>query len=338
MDLIPLVLILSLFLSGFFSGSEIAFFSLSDAKIHALMKKRVKGAKLIYKVKSNPDRLLVTILVGNNIVNIGSSALATMWVTDTFGNAAVGAATGVLTLFVLTFGEIIPKSIANNYSMQIARFAAVPLFVLGVVFLPVSILFEGLSKIVNTMFKKKEDSAGELEAELRSMAVLGYRQGSIEAHEQKFIQKIFTLNDTRVTKAMTPYAEMFTISGERTINTVIKDIKQTHYSRLPVYIGEENKICGFLYIKDILKFPKNSWNQLQVKDIMRRVLFVDPNTILSDLYGDFVENQTHIGVVKNKSGEVVGLITMEDIIEEVLGDIEDETDFQKVATEAQLQS
>lgn len=326
MTIIIVVALVSILLSGFFSGTEIAFFSLNEAKIHSLVKKKVKGAKLLEKLKSNPERLLVTILIGNNIVNIGSSSLITSLVTQQYGSQAVGVATGMMIFLVLTFGEIVPKSIATTYSSQIARYTAFPIYLFQITLLPISFLFELISKFTLKIVSRGKKEEESTEEDLLSIAAIGYKKGTLEAHEHKVIRKILKLNDTRVSKVMTSKENMYVINGEDTLNTVIKKIKENHYSRLPVYLENTDNIVGFLITKDIISFPKYKWSELKVKDIMRKVLFVKDNMLLSELYPKLQTEKLHLAIVQDKTNNTVGLITLENIIEELLGEIYDETD------------
>lgn len=320
-----LLLTICIILSGLFSGSEIAFFSLSDAKIHTLVDQKIKGASYLKKIKLNSDKLLITILIGNNIVNIGSSALATYLATEAFGSQGVGIATGVMTLLILTFGEIVPKSLAAKYAAEVALIMAFPIYVLMYLLTPISIGFEYLLKITNKILGSNRTPAPVVtEEEVKAMSEIGLKVGVVEDHENEFIQNIFSLNDTKVSEAMTPKKYVHMVSGEKYLSQIIRDVISKHYSRVPVYMGDRNNIIGFLLVKEVLKYPRSNWAKIQVKDVIRKPLYVRDSKILIDLYEKFIAEKIHIAIVKNSKKKVVGLITMEDIIEEVLGEIDDE--------------
>jgi CBS domain containing-hemolysin-like protein len=254
----------------------------------------------------------------------------TLLVTNEFGSDSVGLATGIMTFLVLTFGEIVPKTFATRFAVSFAIFSSVPLYILQFALLPFSIFFEGMSKLLHSVLKSGTISATETEEELTSLARLGYKKGRMEDLEYEVIRRIFTLNDTRVSKAMTKKENIFTLNGDDTLLSAIKQIRKHHFSRIPVYVDSQDNIKGFLYVRDIVTLPREKWSDIRVKNYTRPVIYVRPSTVLSDLYEDFIYKRTHMAIVRDKQKKVVGLITIEDIIEELVGEIEDETD-----TEAQ---
>lgn len=320
------IILLCLFLSGFFSGSEIAFFSLSDAKVLALVRKRVRGAKMLYRLKRNPERLLVTILIGNNIVNIGLASFTTVWVTNTFGSQIVGVATGIITLLVLVFGEIFPKSIGTRFAQQIAFLTAGPLYGLMVVLTPFTFVFEWMSRALNNLLKPKKDTSKAVEEEVKALSHLSYKSGLFEEFEHGVIQKIFSLNDTTVKKVMTPISKAVMVKGDMNLSEVSKKIRFKHFSRIPVLNSDETRLSGFLYLRDILLLPQNQWDKRIARLFQRHILSTTERTVLSDLYEDFIDSRTHMAAVYNKDKKLVGIVTIEDILEELLGEIHDETD------------
>lgn len=320
------IILACLFLSGFFSGSEIAFFTLNEAKLYALTRRKVRGARLVYKLRSNPERLLATILIGNNIVNIGMASYTTVWVAQTFGSSMISLATGLITVSVLVFGEILPKSIGQRYAPQVAFFAAWPLYVLTLVFAPLTYMFELMSRWVNRLFKQHQQSSEQAEEELKAMSHIGFKSGLFEEHEHDVIQKIFALNDIPVRRIMVPIDEVYAIKGDMTLAKVAAQARKKHFSRIPIRGDKEGVITGFLYLKDLIRVPRGLWDKKTARQLQRRILTTHESVVLSDLYEDFVDNRIHMAAVYSKEGKLLGIVTIEDILEELLGEIHDETD------------
>lgn len=331
MDIV-LIILITLLLSGFFSGAEIAIFSLSEAKIFSLEKNGKAGAKTLKKLISNKERLLITILIGNNLVNITSSGVITVMITDRFGDQALGIASGLLTLLILTFGEILPKTIAASKNETLALLFAFPIYLLQIILTPFTFLFEILSRIANKLAGKKEKTAKETEEELTSMAQIAHENGDLEDQEHELIKNVFKLNDTRVKKIMTPRASIFAIEANRRLRTVLKEAKAQHFSRIPIFEEDLDNIIGFLFVKDLVTARPEDLANKRVKDFARGVIFVNENEVLSELYDDFIEERTHIAVVQNQNKTCVGIVTLEDVIEEILGEIDDESDIPEEST------
>lgn len=319
------LIIVCIFLSAFFSGSEIAFFSLNEAKIKMLVDKGAKNSKLIDLLKRNQERLLVTILVGNNIVNIGASAVMTSWATETFGSSGVGIATGIMTLLVLTFGEIVPKSLATNFPGKVAQFASIPIFILQIILTPFSILFEKLSRLLVAIFKRGRHDENLPEDEVMALTEIAAQKGQMEKYESNVITGVFKLNDLKVSTVMTKKENIFAFDGEKKIVDVIQRIKEKHYSRIPVFMHERENYVGYIQTKDLLLVSSKKFKELKVKNFVKEILFVDEDELLKDLYRKLIGTQIHIALV-TREREVIGLVTIEDIIEEVLGEIYDEKD------------
>jgi len=232
-------------LSAFFSGAEIAFFSLSDMKVQSLIKHGRKNAKLIAQLKSNPDRLLTTILIGNNLVNIGSSAVVTYSMTELLGSQGVGLATGIMTLAILTFGEIIPKTIATRYASHIALRSARLLYTIQILLFPFVYLFEQFSKLPRLLLKDDVSHNKITDTDVASMATISYDQGGLLEYERDAITNILTLNDTQVNKIMTPKSQMIMVKPTDTLADIVKTVRSEHYSRIPVYDATNDTVMGY---------------------------------------------------------------------------------------------
>ncbi|HEX9804606.1 MAG TPA: hemolysin family protein, partial [Candidatus Dojkabacteria bacterium] len=309
---------------GFFSGSETAYFSISEAQIFSLVQKKYKNSKLAQKLKSEPNKLIITILIGNNLVNIGASSVITFLITEKFGSEGVGVATGLMTFLILTFGEIVPKSIGNSFSTAVVLFAAPILYILQIILTPFVIIFENLSKMfIRFLNRNRSKPSNNFETELTALANLSYEKGAIKDYEREVIKKIFKLDDIKAEKIMTPKSKIFMLNGDKTISNVIKNIRSKHFSRIPVYLETEENIIGFLYLRDLIHV--SGWTKKSIKEVVREPLFVKPNTPINKVFDKFIETNMHMAFVRSGK-KFLGLVTVEDILEELLGEIQDETD------------
>lgn len=314
-----IVLIVLILLSGIFSSTEIAMFTLSEIKIRHLVDKKVRHAKQLQRLKENTHRLLITILVGNNLVNIGSAAMATALAINLFGNTGVGIATGIMTLLILVFGEIIPKAYATKYAKEISLFMTPLIYFFMNITYPVVWIFE---KITSSVVKDDSDEPIITEEEVRGMLKMSEEEGSIKRQEEEMIQNIFKLDDTYAVDIMTPRPDMFAIESNHTVDEVLSSITENGYSRIPIYEGDLDNIIGILYVKDILTID----NTRSVKDILRPAFFVPETKRIDSLLREFKQKKMHLAIVVNEHGTTVGVVSIEDLIEEIVGEIYDETD------------
>ncbi len=321
-----LLFIVLLFLSGLFSSAEIAFFSLSDAKVKTLVEKSKKNSKLIWKLKQKPQDLLITILIGNNIVNVYTASLATVITTKAFGSAGIGIATGVVTIFILIFGEITPKSIAQKHNVTIASLTA-PFFIfLEQIFKPVIFLLTKFNDIILAKIKG-ENIAISSEEEIRAMARMGVETGSIDYIEREMIENIFKFDTTSVKQVMTPKYKIISLNGNVPIEQISYFLSQKGHSRYPVYIGNQRNFIGYVHIHDIMKYLNSEKRGYLVKKIVRPIQIVKDTYKIDRVFKTMLKTREHIALVSSaKNGKIVGLITLEDIIEKILGNISDETD------------
>ncbi|MFZ5564778.1 MAG: hemolysin family protein, partial [Thermodesulfobacteriota bacterium] len=314
------VLVVLLLLSGFFSASETALFSISRSRIRFLVKKKNRFDLLIKKMKDDPHRLLSTILIGNNMVNIGASALATAIAIDLFSNNAVGIATGVMTFFILIFGEILPKSIATKNNLAVARVTIYPLYWISVFFTPVILFLNFIPRITG----KLKPAPVMTEEELKAIIEVTEEEGEIDNEEKEFIHNIFKLDDTSASESMTPAADMFAIDVNKKLP--LGAILKSGYTRIPVYENHIGNIVGILNVKDIFRHYTQSKKPPDVRALMSKPYFIPESKKLDGLLKQFKLRKHHMAIVINEHGEVLGLITLEDVLEELVGDIIDETD------------
>ncbi|MCL7971405.1 MAG: hemolysin family protein [marine benthic group bacterium] len=311
-------------LSGFFSGSEIAFFSIPDTRAEALAKEKRRGARALVRLKSNSDRLLITLLIGNNIANIGAASVATYAATEAFGSAGVGIATGAMTLLILFFGEIVPKSFAAANAESISL-ATAPLFL--ALSKALSVLVVPLEALTRSVLP---DSRGVIptvtEAEIHTLTEIGHEVGEIDPHERRIIQQAFKLDTTQAWEVMTPRVGIFALPAERSLAEIASELQTVPFSRIPVYGDSLDDIAGILYVRDAYQALISGQRDVTLGRLAREALFVPATVVLSQLLAEFQARRIHAGVVVDEHGGTDGLITLEDILEELVGEIVDETD------------
>ncbi|HBU06961.1 MAG TPA: hypothetical protein DEB09_02665 [Candidatus Magasanikbacteria bacterium] len=317
-----IILIILLALSAFFSASEVAFISLSDARVATMVKKKLPRAELIQKLKSQPRRLLITVLIGNNIVNIASASLATVIASDLFSSAIIGITTGVMTFLILVFGEITPKSYAASHRKKVAIIGAPLLYIVQKIFWPIIIFFEWLTN----MFAGKHEPDQIHEDELKAMAVLGRNQGNIESGEEIILNRIFEMNDIETEDIMTKRKDIKFLTSNLTIDEAADVIAENPHTRFPVIEGSLDNIIGLAYTKDILVAFNDDHEDRSVKKIIRPFFQVEGNLKIDDLLHLFQKKKIHMALVKDINNKILGIVTLEDVLEELVGEIVDEHD------------
>jgi len=328
---LTLLIFAALFLlSGLFSGSEIALFSLNRSAIKELVRQKRPGAAAIAKLKDKPHRLLATILIGNNVANIYAAALATQITIETFGSRGVGIATGVVTFFILLFGEIFPKSLAQAYAQSIALRVSRPLLLLTYILWPIVLLLEWLSHNLVRLIPGDHSSSMGIEDEIKSLLLIGMEEGSTEAFEKDFIERLFKFDDTPVSDIMIPYDKAVMVDGEAEINQIARWLADSGYSRFPVYEGSRQNLIGMLHVKDVFRANNSERRDDMIKTLARDAVTVKETEKLDDGLDILRAAQTHSALVKDKEGKIVGFVTMEDMLERLVGDIRDEFDKGKM--------
>lgn len=314
------VLILS---SGLFSGSEIALFSISRPRARGLLEDGRRGAGALVRLKTDPERLLVTLLIGNNVVNIAAASVATYAATQAFGSAGVGIATGVMTLLVLFFGEIVPKSFAARNAESIAL-AISPFFVaLSIVLAPLAAPFVWLTRLV---VPARTSVPSVTETEIRNLTEMGHERGAIDAHELELIERAFLMDSTRAWQVMTPRVDIFAWPDDRTLGDIATELAEVPYSRIPVHGGSLDDITGVLYVRDAYQRLARNGTETRLSEIAREPFFVPASISLIRLLSEFRARRVHLGVVVDEHGGTDGIVTLEDVLEELVGEIDDETD------------
>lgn len=318
-----ILLFVLLILSGFFSSSETALFSIDMVKAKFIAKEPGQANALILKMKEDPHKLLTTILIGNNLVNIGASALATVISLNYFSSNAVGIATGIMTCLILVFGEIFPKTIATRNNIMIAKIVIFPIYWMSYVFYPVIFLLNFIPKLTGHV----KSAPHATEEELMSFLEVVHEGGQINPGEKELIHNIVKLDDINVSHIMTPSADMFVIdkSEEPELEKIIK----SGFTRIPVIDGDIDHVVGVVNIKDLFRQQVTASGALNLEKIMREPYFVPENKKLDQLLNQFKKRKDHASIVVNEYGEVSGIITLEDVLEAIVGDIVDETDIIK---------
>lgn len=316
-----IILIVLLLLSGFFSSAETALFTISRAKAMHMAKTGSKVDSLIKKMKDDQHRLLSTILIGNTLVNIAASSLATAVMIRIFSENAVGIATGVMTFLILIFGEIVPKSVAAKNNILLARISIIPIFWLSIILYPLIKILDFIPKLTGKM---QSVHPSVTEEELITIVEMGEEEGEIREEEKQLIQNIFEFDDTRASEIMTPRGDMFAIDIEKAPDLI--NILKTGFSRVPVYKGSVDNIIGAIHVSDLFRQQATCPGELNIEVILRKPYFVPENKTINTLLSQFKKRRHHMAIVVDEYGGVAGLITLEDVIEELVGDIEDETD------------
>ncbi|PSQ25234.1 DNA-binding protein [Halobacteriales archaeon QS_9_68_17] len=314
-------------LSAFFSSSEIAMFSLAKHRIEALVEEGKPGSKTLRDLKEDPHRLLVTILVGNNIVNIAMSSIATGLLALYLSQGeAVAVATFGITALVLLFGESAPKSYAventESWALKIAR----PLRASEYVLLPLIVTFDYLSRVVNkvTGGRSAIETSYVTRDEIQDMIETGEREGVIEEDEREMLQRIFRFNNTIAKEVMTPRLDMTGIPKEAGVEEAIQTCIQSGHARLPVYEGSLDNVIGVVHIRDLvrdLNYGAADAADLELEDFIQPTLHVPESKNVDELLTEMRENRMHMVIVIDEFGTTEGLVTMEDMIEEIVGEI-----------------
>ncbi len=327
MTLGELIIMLVLFLlSGFFSGSETALISLSMVRAEAFLKEGRTGSRALYRLKTNTNRMLISILIGNNLVNIAASVMATVIATELFGHLGPGLAVGVLTLLILIFGEITPKTFAARYAGRISLIVAPPLLWFTRLALPLVWILERLTIYLQGLLKASTDPT-VTESELISLAEHGAEEGTIERDEKEMIERVFAFNILRAKDVMIPKRRVVTLDGDRTIGDAIPDIMAYPYTRIPLYSDNTDNITRVISLRDTFSEILRGHKKKRLKKIQyERPLFAPANQPIEQLFPILRHDDRRLVVVVDEYGAMQGLFTLEDMLEELVGEIHDEMD------------
>uniref|UniRef100_UPI002632915F HlyC/CorC family transporter n=1 Tax=Clostridium sp. TaxID=1506 RepID=UPI002632915F len=309
------------------SASETALMSLSKIRIRHMVDEGIKGAKLLEKLLEDPNKLLGGILIGNNIVNIGASSLASTLAYRIFGDSGVAVATGIMTILVLIFGEITPKSLAKQNAEKISLLVAPIINLVVIIFKPLVWLFSNVSGLIIKLFggdlSKTEPFITE--EELKTMVDVGEEEGVLEVEEKEMIFNVFEFGDLQVKDIMVQRVNVVAVNVTSTYEEVLKVIKDEQFSRIPVYNESIDDIVGVLNVKDLILLESDKEN-FDVTKYMREPFRTFEFKKITELFSEMKTTRNHIAVVLDEYGGTVGIVTIEDLIEEIVGEIEDEYD------------
>ena len=313
-------------LSGFFSGLEVALVGTRSSKVNQLLKKKTKGAVALHKLKSNPGWMMSSVNLGNNLVNVGSSALATSIAIRLFGNDGLGIAVGIMTFLILVFGEITPKTYCNANATKIAlRFAPV-LLAFSYAFWPVVKMFEIITRGMVRLTGSSYHAPPITEEEIKGIVEQGLADKAIEKEERELVRGALEFDDTVIRTVMTPRTRMFTLNSKMMLFEALPLINQSGHSRIPIYGKNKDDIVGFIHVRDVLKELERDNKMVVLERIARQPVFASQEKMVSALLLEMKGRKVHMAMVVDEHKGVEGLVTLEDLLEEIVGEIEDETD------------
>ncbi len=324
-ELVTLAVLIGL--SGFFSGLEVALVGIPKSKVIQLFHEGKKGSKALHKLKTNPSWMMSSVNLGNNLVNVGASALATSLAIRLFGNDGLGIAVGVMTFLILVFGEITPKTYCNANSTKIAlRFAPV-LLAFSYVFYPVVKFFEVITKGVVKLTGSSYTPPPITEEDIKGVIDQGLAENAIEKDEMKLVHRALKFDDIAIRSVMTPRIKMFTLNSKMLLFEALPQINQSGHSRIPIYGDTKDDIVGFIHARDILKELEKDNKMISLEQIARKPVFASQEKMVSSLLKEMQGRRIHMAIVIDEHNGVEGLVTLEDLVEEIVGEIEDETDL-----------
>jgi len=314
-------------LSGFFSGLEVALVGVRKSKVVQLLNEGKKGSKALHKLKTNPSWMMSSVNLGNNLVNVGASALATSVAIRLFGNDGLGIAVGVMTFLILVFGEITPKTYCNANSTKIALRYAPVLLAFSYVFYPIVKFFEVITKGVVKITGSSYTPPPITEKDIMGVIDQGLEEKALEKEERELVHGALKFDDTVIRSVMTPRTKMFTLNSKMLLSEALPQINQRGHSRIPIFGNTQDDIVGFIHVRDVLKELEKDNEAVSLEEIARKPVFASQEKMVSSLLKEMKGRKTHMAIVVDEHGGVEGLVTLEDLLEEIVGEIEDETDL-----------
>lgn len=322
--IIGIVVIISLILmSAFFSGAEMAFVSVNRALVRERAKKKNSHATILDSLLQKPDNVVSAIVVGNNLVNILASIIAGAIATKIFGDIGIGIATIVMTLVIVIFAEVTPKALCMR-NEKLALKVAKPLSIITKIFHPFAVFLASISNLLIKAMGEEKRKSAVTEEEIRAMLELGEEEGTIKKDEKEMVTEILDFDDTKVWEVYVPRENMVCLHEDDTVEKLIKKSIETGFSRFPVYRDTIDDIVGMVHVKDTLAIENK---QIPIKDVMRDILKIRAGMKADDVLREMQKRKIHLAVLQGEDGKTLGLVTMEDLIEEVFGEIADEYDL-----------
>lgn len=319
------ILVILIALSGFFSSSETALTTVSRFKIRTMADAGDQKARMVAKVTGNTAKMLSAILIGNNIVNISASSLATVIFMDLFGSAGAGIATGIMTLLVLIFGEVTPKNLAARKALSVSLRVAGIIYALTIVLTPLIFVMNYIvSGILFLIGANKSEKSQMTEEEFRTIVDVGNESGAIENDEKDYINNLFDFSDTEVRELMIPRIDVTMINVNWSYAQIRNVFMQDKYTRFPVYEQDTDHVIGVLNMKDLL--TRDEREPFLIRKHIRKPFFTYEFKNADDLFDEMRKKRIHMAIVLDEYGSVSGIVTLEDLLEELVGDIKDEFD------------
>ena len=315
--------------SAFFSGAEAALFSLNTVQVERLKERGGALGRLITRMLQRPTNLIITFLIGNEIVNVALAVTVTSLALTVYGEGGEYLAIVATALILLLCGEITPKSIAVRYPERLSLFVAWPLQAFAYAITP---LRWGLRKLIDAIMGTHAERPISLitEEEFKTLVELSEDEGIIDEEERDLIQRVFEFGDQRVSQIMTPRTDIFALEVNEALSAALPKIKEARFSRIPVYEGTIDQIIGILYAKDLLPYSRHPEPEAKLRDLLHPVFFVPESKRIDELLREFQRNKVHMAIVVDEYGGVSGLVTMEDALEQLVGEIVDEFDTEEV--------
>ena len=325
-----IILVVLVLLSAFFSSAETALMTCNKVRMKALFDEGNKRAGRVLDLTGDIQKVLSAILIGNNIVNLSASALTTVLVTDMFGSFAIGIGTGILTLVVLIFGEIVPKTIATAYAENMSLWYSGVISVLLFVMTPFSFIINGFATVVLKILNvDTENRKAMTENELKTYVDVSHEDGVIESGEKEIIYNVFDFSDAVAKDIMIPRIDMSCVSTEADYGEVMKIFKENMYTRIPVYDGgDQDNIIGLINVKDLILLEDKE--NFKISDHLRKAYYTYEFKKTADLLVEMREKSQNVAFVLSEYGATVGMITLEDLLEEIVGEIRDEYDLDEI--------
>lgn len=325
------ILIVCIGLSAFFSAAETALTSLSETKTRQMIENKVTGSKALSLWLNRPNQVLTALLVGNNMANTLTAALATVIAERAFGNVGIGIATGVVTLLLLVFGEVTPKTFARHNAEKFAPIAMALLYPIYWLLYPLVLAVSWIAAFIVKFAGGKSRSTGPIatEEDIEFMVRLGHQEGVIARDQGEMLESIFEFRDTLVREAMVPRTEINSIDKNATLEEIIELVKEHEHTRWPVYDENIDNVVGIFHTKDLLRALLKNREAFSLAQYLRPALFVPDMMKIGGLLKEFKHGRAHLAVVVDEYGGTAGIITLEDVIEEIVGEIRDEYDSEE---------
>jgi CBS domain containing-hemolysin-like protein len=326
-EIISLIVLITL--SGFFSGLEVALVGTSRAKVRQMLNEKLPGATSLDKLKSNPSRMMASVNLGNNLVNVASTALATDIALKMFESAGLAIVIGVMTFLILVFGEITPKTYCNANAAKIALRYSRVLLAFSYAFYPIVWMFEKITKGIINLIGSTEEPPRLTEEEIKGVIEQGLQDKAIEKQESELVHGALNFDDIVIRSVMTPRTKMFTLNSKMLLFEALPMINKSGFSRIPIYGKNQDEIIGIINVRDVLKCLEKEEKMINLQQLSRKPIFVSQEKKVNDLLKEMQGRKSHMAIVLDEFGGVEGCVTLEDLVEEIVGEIHDETDVTK---------